>query len=132
MIMKRCVCVYESTRLTWVIYTPRFIISMDTGRVTIPARHLSGWTKFDMRDAPKRRVQRAMEKKNRKIQEVAKRERNKIAGLVNFYFCIIPCEFWVNSLSTAIGRICKKRDKRMEAYKVSRSTLNSVVYYFGL
>ena len=37
--------------------------------------------KFDLRDAPKRRVQQAMEKENRKIREAAKQERNEIATI---------------------------------------------------
>jgi len=33
--------------------------------------------KFDLRDAPNRRVQRAMEKENKKAREAVKRERNE-------------------------------------------------------
>lgn len=33
--------------------------------------------KFDLRDAPNRRVQRAMEKENKKVREAVKRERNE-------------------------------------------------------
>ena len=41
---------------------------MDTGRINYYTSKTFEWVdKFDLRDGPKRRVQRAMEKENRKI-----------------------------------------------------------------
>lgn len=52
--------------------------------------------KYDLRDAPNRRVQRLMEKDNKKIRDAAKKERNEeVRALVKFV---------------------RKRDKRVKAY----------------
>ena len=52
--------------------------------------------KFDLRDAPNRRVQRAMEKENKKAREAVKRERNEtirvshwLVSSVAFYLCCL-------------------------------------------
>ena len=46
--------------------------------------------KFDLRDAPNRRVQRAMEKENKKIREAAKRERNETVRVSQLsLYCLI-------------------------------------------
>ena len=84
-----------------------------------------------MRDAPNRRVQRAMEKENKKIRETAKRERNETVRVSNLHL-LYDCGFELIPFLQQLVAFVRKRDKRMEAYKVSRSTLNSVVHYFGL
>ena len=55
----------------------------------------------------------------------------KQLGLVNLHL-LYDCGFELISFLQQSVAFVRKRDKRMEAYKVSRSTLNSVVHYFGL
>ena len=63
----------------------RFAVSMATGRVLILISKTFEWVdKFDLRDAPySRRVQRAMEKENKKIREAAETKQLEFVNLNN-------------------------------------------------
>ena len=62
--------------------------------------------KFDLRDAPNRRVQRAMEKENKKIREAAKRERNETVRVSQLSYIVRL--FSITFLFVATGGICEE------------------------
>ena len=55
----------------------------------------------------------------------------KQLGLVNLHL-LYDCGFELILYLQQLVAFVRKRNKRMEAYKVSRSTLNSIVHYLGL
>ena len=70
-------------------------------------------------------------RKTKKSERQLSEKGMKQLGLVNLHL-LYDCGFELIPFLQQLVAFVRKRDKRMEAYKVSRSTLNSVVHYFGL